>query len=85
MKKIEKVEIKEDTKYAVAWKMKLAREYAEVKERYTKLHDMLVKYDAGTLEYSIRGKVKIFRRQAKAMEEYLYCLEVRAKADGIIL
>ena len=31
------------------WQARLRGEYKELKERYNKLHRMIVKYDAGTL------------------------------------
>ena len=33
------------------WQTRFKNEYSELKERYNKLHKILVKHDAGTLEF----------------------------------
>lgn len=67
------------------WKKRFLKEYKETKERYSKLHKFLVDYDAGAQVIKPRTKIRVLRKQAKAMGEYLYCLEVRAVAEGIEL
>ena len=63
----------------------MVQEYKELKERYTKLHKMLVKYDAGKLEFGPKCPVGRLREQASIMGRYLYILEVRALLEGVEL
>lgn len=65
-------------------KKRLLKEYKELKERYSKLHKMLVEYDAKKNRMAVKN-IRIMRKQAKAMGNYLYCLEVRAKMENIEL
>ena len=64
------------------WEDRLVAEYWQTKIRYKKLHEWLVKHDAG-IEYLLEPDT--MRRQAKIMGEYLYHLEVRAAIKGIDL
>lgn len=63
------------------YKLRMVKEYKELKERYTKLHNMLVKYDAGKLDFKISCPVDLLRKQASIMGQYLYILEVRAAIE----
>ena len=63
----------------------MVQEYKELKERYTKLHKMLVKYDAGKLEFEPKCPVGLLREQAGVMGRYLYILEERALLEGVEL
>ena len=67
------------------YKERMAQEYRELKERYEKLHRIIVKYEAGTLEFTPSCPIGLLKAQAKAMGEYLYTLEVRAEIEGITL
>ena len=67
------------------YKQRMVKEYTELKERYTKLHRMLVKHDAGKLEFTLNCPIDLLRQQESIMEEYLYTLEVRASIEGIEL
>ena len=67
------------------WKERMVQEYKELKERYTKLHKMLVKYDAGKLEFEPKCPIDLLREQAGAMGKYLYILEVRAVIENVEL
>lgn len=67
------------------WKERMVQEYKELKERYTKLHKMLVKYDAGKLEFEPTCPVGLLREQAGVMGRYLYILEERALLEGVEL
>lgn len=60
-------------------------EYSELKERYTKLHKMLVKYDAGTLEFKPTCPIELLRKQKATMGEYLNILEIRAEIEKVTL
>ena len=67
------------------WKERLRAEYHQVKERYEKLHKMIVKYDAGTLDFTPNCALDLLNWQARAMGEYLYVLEIRAEIEKIDL
>ena len=67
------------------YKERFKAEYQQTKIRYDKLHAMLVKADAGKLEFEPTCPLDLLRRQAQAMGQYLYCLEVRAQIEGIDL
>ena len=67
------------------YKDRLVDEYIQLKERYLKLHQMLVRYDAGTLKWSPAYSVDLLRQQKAAMGTYLNILEIRAEADRINL
>ena len=49
-------------------------EYWQTKIRYQKLHDMIIKYEAGMLQH-----------QKSMMGQYLHDLEVRAQIEGVEL
>ena len=61
------------------------REYYELKERYMKLHKMLVKYDAGTLEFQPTCPIELLRKQKSTMGQYLNILEIRAEIEKVTL
>lgn len=67
------------------WKERVQLEYKQLKERYDKLHSMLVKYEAGTLEFTPNCPLDLLKEQAAAMGKYLYVLEVRAQIEDIDL
>lgn len=67
------------------WKERMVQEYGELKDRYTKLHKMLVKFDAGKLEFEPKCPIDLLRKQASVMGRYLYILEVRALIEGVEL
>lgn len=60
-------------------------EYWQTKIRYDKLHAMLVRYDAGKLEFTPICPIDVLRKQASMMGQYLYQLEVRAEIEEIEL
>lgn len=67
------------------YKDRFKAEYYQVKIRYDKLHKMLVKYSAGTLEFQPSCPIEILRNQCSHMGSYLYDLEVRAEIEKIEL
>ena len=64
------------------YKQRMVKEYTELKERYTKLHKMMVKVDANKLEFTPSCPPHLLREQMELMERYLYILEVRAVIEG---
>lgn len=67
------------------YKERMKNEYNELKDKYDKLHKMLVKYDAGKLDFTLNCPVQLLRDQAAAMGKYLYILEMRAQMEGVEL
>lgn len=68
-----------------AYKERMVEEYRQTKDRYDKLHKMLVKYDAGTLDFTLTCPVELLREQAYHMGNYLNVLEIRAEIEGVAL
>ena len=60
-------------------------EYYQTRIRYEKLHKMVVKYEAGTLNFTPKCSIELLKEQKKHMGCYLYSLEVRAEIEGIEL
>ena len=67
------------------YKKRMQTEYRELKERYDKLHNMIVKYEAGTLDFEPNCTINILKNQKSAMGQYLYWLEVRAQIENVEL
>lgn len=67
------------------WQTRFRIEYSELKERYNKLHKMLVKCDAGTLEFKPTCPIELLRKQKATMGEYLNILEIRAEIEKVTL
>jgi hypothetical protein len=58
-------------------------EYRQTKIRYEKLHRMLIKKNAGTLDFKPKCPLWVLEAQASAMEQYLKMMEIRAEMEGI--
>lgn len=67
------------------YKERFKAEYLQTKIRYDKLHKMLVKYKAGTLNFTPSCDFELLSEQALNMGKYLNCLEIRAEIEGIEL
>lgn len=67
------------------YKERFIAEYMQLKIRYIKLHNMVVKYEAGTLNFTPSCSLEILKRQASLMGQYLYVLEMRAEIENILL
>lgn len=67
------------------YKDRFVAEYWQLKIRYEKLHDMIVKYNAKKLDFEPNCPIDVLRRQKNAMAKYLFQLEVRAEIEGIDL
>ena len=68
-----------------SYKDRMKVEYKELKERYNKLHNMIVKYEAGVLDFTPDCSIDILKNQKAAMGHYLYWLEVRAVIEKVEL
>ena len=67
------------------YKARFIDEYHELKTKYTKLHEMVVKHDAKTLDFTPTCPIELLKEQLVAMGKYLYILEVRAQIEKIDL
>lgn len=67
------------------YKERFKAEYYQVKIRHDRLHKMLIKAEAGTLEFTPTCPIELLEEQRAHMGNYLYCLEVRAQIEGIDL
>lgn len=70
---------------ADTWQERMQKEYRELKERYEKLHRMVTKYEAGTLDFTPNCSLELLRQQKRHMGEYLHDLEIRAEIEGVSL
>ena len=67
------------------YKERAKGEYWFVKDKYEKLHKMIVKREAGNLNFEPNCPIEQWRAQAKAMGEYLYQLEIKAAIERVEL
>lgn len=67
------------------FKERFRAEYFQTKNRYDNLHKMLIKYEAGTLNFTPKCSLELLTQQKKHMGLYLRCLEVRAEIEEIEL
>ena len=67
------------------WKKRFIAEYYQTKIRYIRLHNLIVNYEAGTLEFTPNCPLDLLKKQKAAMGKYLYILEVRARLENIEL
>ena len=72
-------------KYEPDYKARMKKEYWQLKDRYDKLHQMCIKYEAGTLDFEPTCSLELLTKQKAAMGNYLHCLEVRAQIEGVKL
>lgn len=68
-----------------SWQERMQGEYHDLKTRYEKLHRMVTKYEAGTLDFTPNCSLDLLRQQKRHMGEYLHDLEIRAEVEGIEL
>ena len=67
------------------YKERFKAEYHQTKIRYDKLHKMLIKAEAGTLDFKPTCSLSLLTDQKHFMGNYLHVLEVRAEIEGIEL
>lgn len=72
-------------KYEPDYKERMKKEYWQLKDRYDKLHQMCIKYEAGTLNFTPTCSLELLKEQKGSMGNYLRCLEVRAEIEGVNL
>ena len=67
------------------YKERFKAEYYQTKIRYENLHKMVVKYEAGTLDFEPKCSLQLLKNQKASMGAYLYNLEIRAQIEDIEL
>lgn len=67
------------------YKTRFYAEYWQTKIRYDKLHRLLVKLEAGTLNFTPTLPKALLTEQASCMGNYLRILEIRAEMEGVNL
>ena len=67
------------------YKERFKAEYYQTKIRYNKLHNTLIKHEAGVLEFTPTCPITKLVEQKRYMGEYLRMLEIRAAIEGIDL
>lgn len=67
------------------YKDRFVAEYLQLKDRYNKLHKMLVKWEAKTLHFEPSCPFEVLEKQASLMGQYLKQLEIRAEIEEIEL
>ena len=67
------------------YKERFKAEYYQCQIRYKALHKMIIKYEAGTLDFEPTCPLGLLKEQAAAMGRYLYTLEIRAQIEDIVL
>lgn len=67
------------------YKERFKGEYYQLKTRLERLHKMIVKLVAGTLDFKPDCPTDLLIQQEAAMQTYLHALEMRAEYEGIEL
>lgn len=75
----------EPTEEVPAYVSRMIAEYHDLKDKYNKLHHMLIKHEAGTLDFEPTCPIELLEHQASVMGEYLHTLEVRAEIEKVEL
>lgn len=56
-------------------------EHHELKDKYIKLHHILIKHEVSTLDFEPNCPIELLENQVNIMGEYLHTLEVRAEIE----
>ena len=67
------------------YKERFRAEYWQTKIRYGRLHRMIVKHEAGVLNFTPDCPITVLQRQTLEMGQYLRMLEIRAEIEDIQL
>ncbi|WP_300628055.1 hypothetical protein [uncultured Thomasclavelia sp.] len=67
------------------YKERFKAEYYQTLERFNKLYNLLIKHEAGTLDFVPSCPITLLQEQKMYMDNYLHILEVRAEIEGIKL
>lgn len=67
------------------YKDRFKAEYHELKMRHDKLRNMIVRYEAKTLDFEPTCPMHLLHEQLNHMERYMWLLEIRAETEKIEL
>lgn len=67
------------------YKIRMVKEYKELKERHKKLYKIIIKYEAGTLDFELNCPIDLLKKQEELMLRYLTILDIRAEIENIVL
>lgn len=67
------------------YKARFKAEYLQTKIRYDKLDKMLIKHEAGVLDFTPNCPIEILENQLYYMKQYLDTLRIRAEIEKIEL
>ena len=67
------------------YKIRMVKEYKDLKEKYKRLYKILIKYEAETLDFELNCPVGLLYDQLDKMGKYIRILEIRAEIEKIIL
>lgn len=65
------------------WQKRFVKEYHELRGRFTKLDEMIQRYEKGQLEFEPKCPIELLKRQRSVMWEYLSILEQRARIEEV--
>ena len=78
-----KEKVKEKVHGNPGYQCRMRSELASLKKRYRRLHRIIIKRRAGTLNFEPKCSLALLEQQEKAMGEYLRILEIRAEIEGL--
>lgn len=64
---------------------RMKKEYDELKDRYIKLNQIIIKAEKGELEFELSCPLILLKQQRNVMKRYLDILEKRGFYEGIEL
>lgn len=67
------------------YKMRMVKEYQELKYRYERLCYIIQNYYLNIIEFNLNCPIELLQRQHMAMRNYLEVLEERAKIEKVDL
>ena len=67
------------------YKERTRGEYYFVKDKYNKLHAMIIRREAGKIDFTPNCPIEQWEAQEKAMGEYLHQLVIKANIENIQL
>ncbi len=84
---MDKMELKDTIELMISddYKERFKAEYYQTKIRYDKLHKIIIKSQAGTLDFELSCPLEILEKQACYTGNYLKTLEIRAEIEKIEL
>lgn len=67
------------------YKDRFKAEYHQLRIRRDKLHEMIVKYASGNLDFVPDCPLEILEEQENIMNKYLEILEIRAQIEKVVI